>query len=111
YTIQGSVHYQHDPDSFKFDKNLFLVRPDPVGVFQPHTVDVWYLGLAGDGHIGRYNITHQLYYALGHDTLNPLANHAVDIKGWMGAVELSYDRDWARFRTSFFYSSGDRNIS
>src|SRR5262249_43787815 len=61
YTIQGSVHYNHDPDSFKFDRNGFLVRPDPVGVFQPHTLDVVYLGLAGDGHIGRYNITHQTY--------------------------------------------------
>jgi hypothetical protein len=27
----------------------------------------------------------------------------------MAAVELSYDRDWARFRTSFFWSSGDHN--
>jgi hypothetical protein len=111
YTIQGSVHYNHDPASFKFDRNNFLVRPDPVGTFQPHTIDVAYLGLAGDGHIGRYNITHQLYWALGHDTMNPLANQAQDINAWMAAVELSYDRDWARFRTSFFYSSGDHNIS
>ena len=27
----------------------------------------------------------------------------------MAAVELSYDRDWARFRTSYFYASGDNN--
>ena len=24
---------------------------------------------------------------------------------------MSYDRDWARFRTSFFYSEGDHDIS
>ena len=29
----------------------------------------------------------------------------------MAAVELSYDRDWMRFRTSFFYASGDDNIN
>jgi hypothetical protein len=27
----------------------------------------------------------------------------------MGAVELSYDRDYARFRTSYFFASGDGN--
>ena len=36
YTAQASVHYNHDDPTFKFDKNNFLVRPDPVGVFQPH---------------------------------------------------------------------------
>ena len=110
YTIQGSIHYNHDPDSFHFDRNHFLVRPDPVGDFHTHTLDVGYLGLAGDGHIDRYNITHQFYWAFGHDTHNPLANQSVDISAFFAAVELSYDRDWARFRTSFLYSSGDHNI-
>ena len=27
----------------------------------------------------------------------------------MAAVELSYDRDWVRFRSSFFFASGDSN--
>ena len=109
YTIQGSMHYNHDPDSFKFDKNNNLVRPDPTGVFQQHTLDIGYAGFAGDGHIGKYNITHQTYFEFGHDTLNPIANKAQDISAWMNAIELSYDRDWARFRTSFFYSTGDHN--
>ncbi len=109
YTVQGSVTYNHDPASFKFDRNNFLVRPDPVGTFSPHTLDVCYLGLASDGHIGRYNITSQFYWALGHDSQNPLANQAQSINAQMAAVELSYDRDYVRFRTSFFFSSGDRN--
>jgi hypothetical protein len=111
YTIMGSLLYNHDPDSFKFDSNNVLVRPDPVGTFKEHTLDVGYVGIAGDGHIGRYNITNQFYYAFGHDTNNPLANQPQDINGFMTAVELSYDRDWSRFRTSFFYSSGDHNIN
>ncbi len=111
YTMQASLTYNHDPASFKFDRNNFLVRPDPVGTFTPHTLDVGYFGLAGDGHIGRYNITHQFYWAFGHDSNNPLANQAQSISAQMAAVELSYDRDWARFRTSFFFASGDHNIN
>jgi hypothetical protein len=111
YTIQGSVHYDNDLPSTRFDDNRFLVRPDPVGVFQPHQVDAVYLGFTGDGHIDRYNITHAFYWAVGRDSRNPLANQRQDISGQMAAVELSYDRDWARFRTSFFYSSGDNNVN
>ena len=29
------------------------------------------------------------------------------ISAWLAALELSYDRDWVRFRTSYLYSSGD----
>ncbi len=111
YTIQGSVHYDNDLPSTRFDANRFLVRPDPVGVFQPHQVDVAYFGLTGDGHIDRYNVTHAFYWAVGHDSRNPLANQPQDISGQMAAVELSYDRDWARFRVSYFYASGDNNVN
>jgi hypothetical protein len=111
YTTQLSVHYDHDEPSLHYDQNGFLVRPDPSGVFTPHDVEAVYLGWAGDGHIGRVNITHQFYWALGYDTLNPLANQGVDINAQMAAIELSYDRDWARFRTSFFWASGDSSIN
>jgi hypothetical protein len=111
YTTQFSLTFNHDPRSFHFDNNRFLVRPDPVGIFQPHEVDVGYFGWAGDGHIGRYNLTHQFYWAFGRDGLNPLANQAQTINAQMFAIEGSYDRDWARFRLSFFYSSGDHNIN
>jgi hypothetical protein len=110
YTAQLSVHYNHDEPTFHFDKNGFLVRPDPVGVFHEHELNVVYLGWAGDGHIGRINLTHQVYWALGRDSLNPLDNQPQDINAQMAAVELSYDRDWVRFRTSFLWASGDENI-
>jgi hypothetical protein len=111
YTAQWSVHYNHDSPTFKFDNNGFLVRPAAAGVFQPHTLDVAYLGWAGDGHINRFNVSHAFYWALGYDTLNPLANQAQDINAQMAALEVSYDRDWMRFRTSFFWASGDENIN
>jgi hypothetical protein len=109
YTAEWSVHYNHDPASMHFDKNNFLVRPDPVGVFQPHELNVVYLGWAGDGHIGPVNIDHAAYWALGRDSLNPMAGCPQDVNAQFAAVELSYDRDWARFRTSFLFSSGDSN--
>jgi len=111
YTVQASVHYNDDGPSMLFDRNQFLVRPDPVGVFQPHRVQAAYLGLAGDGHIDRFNVSHAFYWALGHDSMNPLAGQPTDINGKMGALEVSYDRDWARFRVSGFYQSGDGNIN
>lgn len=111
YTAQFSVHYNHDRPSFHFDKNDFLVRPDPVGVFKPHDLNVVYLGWTGDGHINRINITNAFYWALGRDSNNPLSNCPQDINAQMAAVELSVDRDWARFRTSFLWASGDENIN
>lgn len=111
YTGQLSFTFNNDPSSYKFDNNRFLVRPDPVGIARPHSVNVAYLGWAGDGHVGRFNLTHQFYWALGRDSLNPLAGRAQTINAQMFAIEGSYDRDWARFRASFFWASGDQNIN
>ncbi len=107
YNTELSFHYNKDKASTKFDDNRFLVRPDPVGVFAPHQVDAYYLGWAGNGHIHRYNVSHAMYYVTGVDELNPIAGSRQDINAFMGALELSYDRDWARFRCSYFYASGD----
>jgi hypothetical protein len=111
YTAELSLHYNNDGPSFRYDRNKFLVRPDPAGIAQPHRVQAVYLGWAGDGHIDRYNISHAAYWVLGRDDLNPLANRPVEISGQMAALELSYDRDWVRFRVSGFYASGDGDIS
>jgi hypothetical protein len=111
YTAQISTNYYHDSADLLFDRNSFLIRPDPVGVFTPHNVDAVYFGWAGDGHIERFNVSHQMYYVMGYDAFNPLAGQAQDIRAAMAACELSYDRDYARFRTSFFWSSGDRDIT
>jgi hypothetical protein len=107
YNTQLSFHYNRDQASEKFDNNHFLVRPDPVGVYSPHRVDAYYLGWVGNGHINRYNINHALYYVTGFDELNPLAGSPQTISAFMGALEVSYDRDWARFRASYFFASGD----
>ena len=107
YTAQLSLHFNNDNASTKFDENNFLVRPALVGDARPHTINVGYLGWAGDGHIGRLNLTHAVYLALGRDDRNPIAGRSVDINAQMAAVELSYDVDWLRFKGSFLWASGD----
>ena len=107
YTGLVSFHYNNDQPGFKFDRNRFLVRPDPAGVFQPHRVETYYLGLAGQGHFGRLNLSNAFYHAWGRDSLNPIAGREQNIQAQMAAVELSYDRDWARFRVSWLWASGD----
>lgn len=111
YTAQASFHWNHEEPDFHFDDNDFLVRPDPAGVFRPHEIDAFYFGIAGDGHIGRINISNAFYWVTGRDSLNPIAGEPQDIDATLAAVELSYDRDWIRFRTSFMWASGDDDLS
>jgi hypothetical protein len=109
YTSQFSVHYNRDEATLRFDDNNFLVRPDPVGNFKPHEVNVAYLGWTSAGHIGRLNVTHAAYLAFGKDEHNPLAGRRVDINAQMVALELSMDFDWLRPKISFLWASGDRH--
>jgi hypothetical protein len=111
YTAQLSLHYNndHSSDELEFDTNGFLVRPAPVGTIGPNEVDVVYLGWAGDGHIGRLNLTHQFYQAFGRESDNAIAGREVDINAQFAAFEASYDVDYIRYRASFAYASGDRD--
>src|SRR5438046_2132991 len=109
YTAQLSLHANFDDATTQYDRNGFIVRPAPFGTVREHDVRAYYLGWAGDGHIGRWNVTHAFYQVFGKDGLNGLAGRSVDINAQMAALELSYDRDWIRYKASFFYASGDDN--
>lgn len=109
YTIQATALFNDDRGGRHFDRNGFLVRPALIGDARPHTVEVGYLGINGDGHIGRLNLTNSYYYAFGHDSLNPIAGKRVTIRSQMAAVEASVDKDYMRFRGSFLWASGDKN--
>ena len=117
YTQQFSIHYLRDDASLKYDRNGNLVRPAPIGVFTPHAIRAAYLGQAGLGHVGRFNVDHAAYVVVGHDSINPLAGpdpqlrggNSVKIRAGMAALEVSYDHDWFRPRLGFFYASGDAN--
>jgi hypothetical protein len=117
YTAQLSVHYDKDDATIHYDDNGFLVRPSPIGkvfssgVIQPHSVHAAYIGWTGDGHIGRVNLTHAFYQALGNDSFNAIAGKPVTINAQMAALEVSVDRDWFRLKGSLFYASGSANPS
>jgi hypothetical protein len=117
YTAQVSVHYNKDDASIHYDDNGFLVRPAPIGavfsngMIRPHSVHAAYLGWTGDGHIGPMNLTHAFYQAFGNDSFNAIAGRAVTINAQMAALELSYDKDWFRIKSSVFYASGSANPS
>ncbi|HET6373265.1 MAG TPA: hypothetical protein VFG76_08155 [Candidatus Polarisedimenticolia bacterium] len=107
YTASLSVHVNNDRPGFHFDTNGFLVRPAAVGSLRPHDIGVTYVGWTGSGHIDRLNLTHALYHVSGEDSENPIAGRKVDVDAWMGALEVSMDRDWLRFRGQIFWASGD----
>ncbi len=109
YTIQASLLYNDDRRSIKYDRNGFLVRPALIGDVRPHAIKVGYLGINGDGHLGRLNLTHSYYYAFGQDDRNPIAGRSIRIRSNMAAVEASVDSDYLRFRGSFFWAQGDAN--
>jgi hypothetical protein len=111
YTQSFSVHANRDDGELHYDRNGGLVRPAPIGVIGTNEVHSYYLGMAGNGHIGRINVSHAFYQALGHESNNPIAAQRVDINAQMGALELSLDKDWIRFKGATFVASGDGDPS
>jgi hypothetical protein len=109
FTTELSVLGSFDQPGTKYDTNGFLVRPAPIGTVRAHRVDSYYIGLTGDGHIGKLNVDDALYLVTGRDEFNGLAGRPEDILAEMAAIELSFDRDWIRYKASFFYASGDRD--
>jgi hypothetical protein len=83
------------------------VRPAKIGDVRAHEVKASYFGFAGDGHVGKYNLSHAFYWVNGSDEHHPLAGREVSVKAQMAALEASLDRDWLRFKASFFFASGD----
>jgi hypothetical protein len=114
YTTEFSFHYNRDDPTIHFDDNGFLVRPAPIGAVVnngvlTHGIRAYYIGWTSNGHIGPINVSHAFYQALGHDTFNPIAGRRVNINAQLGALELSVDKNWVRFRGSFLFQSGDGN--
>ncbi len=94
-------------DDIEIDDNGFPVRPALLGDIRGRDYDVFYLGYNVDGRVGRINVTGSAYWALGEDRNNFFTGEPADINAQFAAVELSYDRDWMRFRLSGAYQSGD----
>ncbi|MFO6445850.1 hypothetical protein ACLBKU_01775 [Erythrobacter sp. NE805] len=110
-TSEFTVVYNRnrEADEIEVDDNGFPVRPALIGSLRGRDYDVVYLGYGVDGRIGRINLTGMAYWALGEDRNSFFTDRPADINAQFVALEASYDRDWARFRLSGAYASGDKN--
>ncbi|GAO76755.1 hypothetical protein SC1_00036 [Sphingopyxis sp. C-1] len=110
-TSQVSVTYNmnREKNDVQIDHNGFPVRPALLGDLRGREYDVAYLGYSADGRIGRINVTASFYAALGEDRNSFFTSKPAEIRAGFGAVELSYDHDWMRFRLSGLYATGDGN--
>ena len=108
-TSQVSVTYNmnREKNDVQIDHNGFPVRPALLGDLRGREYDVVYLGYSADGRVGRINLTASFYAALGEDRNSFFTSKPAQIRAGFGAVELSYDYDWMRFRLSGLYATGD----
>ena len=108
-TSQVSITYNmnREKNHAETDDNGFPARPALLGNLRGRNYDVVYVGYATDGHIGRINLTSQLYGAFGQDRNNFFNSEKAKIQAFFAAAEASYDIDFLRFRVSGLYASGD----
>ena len=112
FTTQGIVLYNRNREGDRpdlYNANGFLERPAVFGTGRGHNYDVTYLGLNGDGHFGRWNLTASAYYAVGTDDRGMISGQKERIGAYFGAAELSRDFSWVRLRASALYASGDKD--
>jgi len=108
-TSQLTVAYNRNREGneIHIDDNGFPVRPALLGNLRPRNYDVVYVGYNADGHVGRLNLTASAYGAFGQDRYSIFTTKTAVIRAFFAAAELSYDKDWMRFRLSGAYASGD----
>ena len=108
-TGQISITYNmnREKNHPEVDDNGFPTRPALLGNLRGRNYDVVYVGYATDGHVGRINLTGQLYGAFGEDRNSFFTSEKAKIQAFFAAAEASYDLDFMRFRVSGLYASGD----
>ncbi len=107
--ISAVYNRNREGNSIKIDDNGFPVRPALLGTLRGRDYDVVYLGYSADGRVGRVNLTTSTYAAIGKDRNSFFTDRPANIRAFFSAAELSYDKDWMRFRLSGLYASGDSN--
>jgi len=112
FTTQGVVIHNRNREGTRgqfYNRNGFLERPAIFGTGRARNYDVTYLGLNGDGHFGRLNVTASGYVALGDTSPGSFSSEKERIEAVFAAAEISRDFDWIRVRGHGIYASGDRN--
>jgi hypothetical protein len=109
FISQASITHNRnrEADDFYFDHNQFIARPSSLGFERGRDYDITYLGLSGDGHFGRNNLTYSAYYAFGDQSNGVFTNEETDVSAYFLAAEASRDYDWIRLRASALHTSGD----
>ena len=102
-----TYNMNREKNHVEIDDNGFPTRPALLGNLRGRNYDVVYVGYATDGHVGRINLTSQLYGAFGQDRNNFFNSEKAKIQAFFAAAEASYDVDFLRFRLSGLYASGD----
>jgi len=107
--ITAVYNLNREAGHLEIDKNGFPVRPALIGNLRGRDYDVLYLGYNTDGRFGRFNLTTSSYLAIGQDRDNIFTGKSAAIRAGFMAAEISYDYNWARFRLSGLYATGDGN--
>ncbi|MCK0127662.1 hypothetical protein [Erythrobacter sp. F6033] len=105
--ITFAYNRNREAGDIEIDDNGFPVRPALLGNLRGRDYDAYYIGYNADGRVGRINVTASAYWVLGEDRNNIFTGEPASINAQFAAAELSYDRDWMRFRLSGAYQSGD----
>ena len=98
-----SVHYNRDRRD-RFVTGLGLDE-----------LDVFYFGMAADGHWGRIEFNPAVYFAFGKDKFitigeagpDDFIENELDITAFLAGVEFAYPSDYRNYRAAVFVTSGD----
>ena len=108
YTAQWSLHANLDHGGTHYDRNGNIVRPAPIGTVRGPRRECLLLRL-GWRRAHRPVEHYHTRFTRSSATMGSTASPDVPVTSMrqMAAVELSYDRDWIRYKASLFYASGD----
>lgn len=109
FTLQAVAAYNanREADDRHTNRNGFRERPAPFGAARGSEYDIGYLGLNGDGHVDRFNLSFSGYWAFGKQKNNWIADRDVEVSAFLAAAEGSVDFDWYRIKLFGLFQSGD----
>ncbi len=111
FTTQATVLYNRNRETGEvtYDDNGVIQRPASIGLERGSDYDVTYVGLSGDGHYRRLNVTASIYGVMGRADRGLFVERKQSVRAAFAALEVSRDFSWLRVRASGAYGSADRD--